>query len=158
MHFSDRRFPVLLLTLLLLPAVYLFFEHGRDAADARERRAFLGTWTDAQGPAGNSIRFYQVARPIPGTFPGVEALEGHAVFHDLLGPGDVHVTWNFESFRPLRLNVVFPKRVTVVPVKILDDDHILIRIVDTARVDIWTNANVFDAPDVIRLTRMIEAP
>ena len=157
MHFKDGRFPFLLLIVLLVAAVYVFFGRSRDAGP-RERSAFLGTWTDAQGPPGNYVRFYQVARSIPGSLPGIEALDGHALFHNQLGPGDVKATWNYASTTPLRLNVLFPNRSTVTLVRIQDDDHILIRIVDTAKVEVWTPADVLEGPDVIRLTRTTEVP
>lgn len=157
MLFKDGRFSVAILLILLLAAVYFWF-NSRDAADPREITAFLGTWTDETGPPGNHVRFYQVARSIPGSLPGTEALDGHAAFQDQRGVGDVNAIWNYESWKPLRLNVIFANRATVMPVMILDHDHILIRIVDTAKVEVWTNADVFEGPDVILLKRATEVP
>jgi hypothetical protein len=154
MHIKNGRVSAPLLILLLV-AAYFFFS-SRHGDDPRERTTFLGTWTDETGPPGNYVRFFQIARSIPGSLPGVEALDGHALFHDQRGLGDVKATWNYESTKPLRLNVLFPNRATVTPVKNLDHDHILICIVDTAKVEVWTNADVFEGADVIRLTRVPE--
>ena len=43
-------------------------------------------------------------------------------------------------------------------IKVIDADHILIRIVDSTKVAVWSGDDVFQGPDVIRLTRQKDVP
>jgi hypothetical protein len=83
-------------------------------------------------------------------------LEGHGRINGLLGENDAPIIWNYESHAPLRLNVIIGKRTLVVPVRLVDQQHLLLRFVPTAAVGVWTN-QVWDGPDVVRLTRTKDA-
>ena len=99
---------------------------GTPAATQADREVMLGTWTDNDGPPGNSIRFYLVPTDIPGA-PFATALEGHVTVVSQLGETTAQGIWNFGSCDPLVLNVMIGNRAWYVAIRRLDADHILAR-------------------------------
>jgi hypothetical protein len=139
----NKRRILILLAAVLLGYAALGFDRGLTSKEQSDRDAFLGTWTEEGGEPGNSIRFYLVPREIPGV-PAVVAYEGHVTFRKQLGADETKGTWGFESWSPLRLSVSAGDRYWFVAVRVLDPDHILIRlggdIEEMSRPDVFANA------------------
>jgi hypothetical protein len=151
---NENRNVLILVAIAALVGVYWFAsDNGKPHPDHRELTAFLGTWTDEKGPPDNYARFNLVTRPLPNALPGVQVSEGQGRLHGLFGENNQPITWNYESHQPLRLNVSIGKRTFVAPVRLLDADHMLLRVVPTTDVDVWSADEVLDGPGVIHLTR-----
>jgi hypothetical protein len=131
---------------------FLLQQSGQPPAGSGEP-AFQGTWTDTKGPPGNRLRLEQVARPIPIKLLDVEALEGKGLIRGLSGEGESPLTWNYESFQPLRLNVIIGKRAMVMPIRMLDVDHMFIRLVPAADVAEWSGEKARAGSEEVLLTR-----
>jgi hypothetical protein len=123
---------------------------GPDRGPVDDRDAMIGTWTDEDGPPGNSIRFYYVPRDLPGV-PFVQAFEGHATLVQQPGAAETVAEWNFGSWDPLVLNFSMDGRAWYVAVRKVDDDHILTRF-GTDPEEMY-RADAIDHPDTRRLTR-----
>jgi len=150
---SRMRNGAMLCMVLALCAFY-WLTGRNDGRAPDQATCFVGTWTDENGPPGNYVLFSQVHRP--SAVPGIQLIEGHGRIHGLLGENDTPIIWNYESHTPLRLNVVIRNRTLVVPVQLADKQHLHLRFVPTADVARWTN-QVWDGPDVVRLTRTKDA-
>jgi hypothetical protein len=151
----NRQYLSVVVGILLL--TYLAFDHPfRSGSDGfgGVSDEFLGTWTDDRGEPGNSVRFSQVEVPLPNVPLGMSAYEGRATFRKLFGADEVRAKWNYENFDPLRLNVVFADRSRVAAIRLLDHDHLLMRFVE--HLPYWTGIDVFEGPEVVRLTRTHE--
>jgi hypothetical protein len=84
----------------------------------------------------------------------MSAYEGRATFHKLFGADEVRATWGYENLDPPRLNVTFSGRGRVAALRLLDHDHLLMRFVE--HLPYWTGIDVFEGPEVVRLTRTHE--
>jgi hypothetical protein len=92
-----------------------------------DRNAMIGTWTDEDGPPGNSIRFYYVqGQKMPGD-PVITAWEGRATVVGLLDEKEAPAIWNYGSWDPFVVNLVIGKKAWCVAFRKLDDDHLLMR-------------------------------
>jgi hypothetical protein len=153
----NKRCPSVIVGILLL--TYLAFDHplrfGSDGFGGVTDE-FLGSWTDDRGEPGNSVQFSLVEVQMPNAPLGMAAYEGRATFCKLFGADEVRAVWNYENFDPLRLNVVFADRGRVAAIRLLDHDHLLMRFVE--HLSYWTGIDVFEGPDVVRLTRTHERP
>lgn len=135
-------------------AVAVWFVNQTESQSTIDREAMIGTWTDEDGKPGNSIRFYFVAKDIPGA--PATCLEGHVTAVGLLGDGQVDAIWNYGGWNPLVLNVMTEKKSWYAQVRKLDDDHILIRLGDDP-VEMM-KPEAIDHPDTRRLTRIGREP
>ena len=81
---SNPLYPPMLIGALFL--AYLAFDHPfwPGAGSAHVWDEFLGSWTDEPGEPGNSVRFYLVEVPLPGS-PIVKAYEGRVAIRNLFG-------------------------------------------------------------------------
>jgi hypothetical protein len=129
----------------------VWFRFGGTCADPDDRDIMLGTWTDDAGPPGNSIRFYLVARDLPGA-PLARAYEGRATLVKLLGEENAEAGWNYGSWDPLVLNFWVGEKSWYVAIRKLDDDHILIRFGTDP--EAMCRSEALDHPDTRRLTRV----
>jgi hypothetical protein len=128
---------------------------GPDRGPADDRNAMIGTWAEEGGPPGNAIRFYYVARDLPGV-PYARAYEGHATLTKQLGAEEAVATWNYGSWDPLVLNFCLDGRAWFVAVRKIDDDHILVRF-GTDPEEMY-RPGAIDHPDTRRLTRTGRGP
>ena len=120
-----------------------------------DRDAMLGTWTDPDGPPDNSIRFYFVAREIPGA-PYAMAYEGHVTLKNFLGHERSRGSWGYGGWDPLTLNVTIGRKPLYVAIRKLDDDHLLVRF-GTDPEEIY-RAESLDHADARVLTRIGREP
>jgi hypothetical protein len=125
------------------------------AASPDDRNAMIGTWTDEQGPPGNSVRFYYVARNIPGA-PYATAYDGHVTLAHFLGHVNARGTWGYGTWDPLVLNLTVGRRSWYVAIRKLDDDRLLVRFGTDAE-EIYRPGAV-DHPDARVLTRVGREP
>ena len=149
------RFPitsVLVFALFTLtPFVYVYVTN-RGIAERDELAGVLGTWTDEAGEEGNFITFSVVRRPAPGPIPGLELWEGRVACHNFPGGNDAEGSWGYESWKPLRLNIILPDGNRVAAIKRVDRDHLLLRFVEDLPPEKWRDA--FRSPEVRRLRRV----
>jgi hypothetical protein len=131
--------------------LFVWFQFGGTSADPNDRDIMLGTWTDEAGLPGNSIRFYLVARDLPGA-PLATAFEGRATLVRHLGEENAEAGWNYGSWEPLVLNLWVGEKSRYVAIRKLDDDHILIRF-GTDPEEMY-RPEALDHPDTRRLTRV----
>lgn len=125
------------------------------AAGPDDRDAMIGTWTDEHGPPGNSVRFYYVARDIPGA-PYATAYDGHVTLANFLGHANARGTWGYGSWDPLVLNLTVGRRAWFLAIRKLDDDHLRVRFGTDAE-EIYRPGAV-DHPDAFVLTRIGREP
>ena len=146
-----------LFVVALVGALALYwFTTGKPTRSPDVRPWFLGTWTDENGPPGNYLRLQLVPRS--SGLPGLQLLEGKGKVQGLFGEANTAIIWNYESYEPLRLNVVIGTRTMVAPVRVLGADRMLIRWVPTADVDGWSGAKALDGPGAGVLTRAAVEP
>jgi hypothetical protein len=105
---------------------WMMFDSFSSTSPPTDRDAMLGTWTDEAGEPGNSIRFYYIAKDIPGA-PYATALEGHLTLNGFLGEKQTQAIWNYSGWDPLVLNIIVGKQAWYAAILKQDDDHILIR-------------------------------
>jgi hypothetical protein len=142
-------------TLLLLPLTYFLVSRTSTEEPGREElTAFFGTWTDEQGEPGNSIRFWEDFHDLPGMPSFIQVGEGHVTFIKQFGADRAQATWNYENWRPLRLNIIVADKARIVPVRMLDQDHMLLRFLDPKDL---SSRDDFDSPETLRLMRIREA-
>jgi hypothetical protein len=147
---GSNRHPLIVAVAILIVIVALGW-HGLPSDRYVDREAMLGTWTDAAGPPGNSIRFYLVPQDIPGA-PYATALEGHATLVQFLGFESTQGGWNYGSWDPLVLNFWVGNRMWFVAILKLDDDHILVRFGDDPEAMMTPDAT--NHPETKRLKRI----
>jgi hypothetical protein len=139
---------------VLIAACALYWFGGQNDPRSPDHAAltvFMGTWTDENGPPGNYVRFSLV--PHPSGTALIQLNEGKGQINGLLGEKEAPITWGYESFTPLRLNFIVGNRALVVPVRLLDRQHLELRFVPTADYAVWSSNTVWDSPEVVRLTR-----
>lgn len=146
-----------LLTLAL--AVFTFhylWNSENSAADPAEYNAILGSWKSAQGEPGNSLKFYLVPVDLPRSCFGITLFDGHAHFEKNFGADQLDARWNYGSHRPVELNIVFADRSCTAAIKVIDHDHLLLRLVEAEPHDSRA-AGFFEHPDTLHLVRTAEA-
>lgn len=123
-----------------------------DPAENVDLRDLNGTWTDDKGPANNSVHIYAVKTGTPRVM-GVEAWEGHMDFKQFFGEKEIRATWNVEDWDPLLLNVIVPgDKYPFAVVKVVDDDHLLVRF--GGDLDALSRPDALKHADTKRLTRV----
>jgi hypothetical protein len=151
---GNFRNPIYVGVAIIAFTAIFFFLHERQPSRATD--LFLGKWTEPNGEPDNYIRFYFKKIDLPNNpVPVMEAYEGRAVFHKQLGQDEATVIYNYESFEPLRLNVIVPGKCSFASIGFVDADHMIIRFTKTiaeAAAD-----DVFDAPDVKTMVRVRES-
>jgi hypothetical protein len=146
----------LIATAVVVPLTcFLVSRLSSDEPGREELTAFLGTWTNEKGEPGNSIRFWEEVHNLPGMPSFIQVGEGRVTWTRHFGPGETVETWNYESWRPLRLNVTVAGTARVVPIRMLDRNHLLIRFAEDG--DDVARPDVFDSPEMLLLTRTQEA-
>jgi hypothetical protein len=151
------RFPIASVVFLAVATLghfaYVYITNRQSAALASEdRHPFLGTWTDEAGEDGNFITFSFVRRPAPGPIPGLELWEGRVACEKFLDGMEGEGSWGYENWKPLRLNVTVANRSRVAAVKLVDQDHLMLRFVEDLPPD--RRHDVFRSPDARLLTRV----
>jgi hypothetical protein len=134
--------------------IFYFFHNRHFPGAPDDTRAFLGRWTEEKGEPGNYIQFGLVTVSEPGAW--IELQEGRATFHKQLGEERTTVVWNFGNTRPLVVNVTVDGKCHFAAVHMTGDNHMLIRFTDD-----WNtaeSADVFDSPEVKRMTRVVDRP
>jgi hypothetical protein len=116
-----------------------------------DETSIVGTWTDAAGPPGNSIRFYVVESDIPG-IESATVLDGHLTLVNFLGKSDDAGTWGYGSRDPLALNLTVNGRPMYAAIRMLDDEHLLARFGTVA--DEIYGPDALNHPDTRVLTRI----
>jgi hypothetical protein len=135
----DKRSLKTGLIFVALTAVFFlfFYERPKPSADMR----FMGKWTEATGEPGNYVQIGQTWKP--SHLPGVQLGEGWVIFHKQLGEEDRKVSWGFGHYDPLELNVIVPGKCNFAYIRLLDDDHMLVRFTSSlatpAADDDWFN-------------------
>jgi hypothetical protein len=142
--------PQVLTVLVAAGLLALLWSRADDDPEA-DRDAMIGTWTDPDGSPGNAIRFYYVAREIPGA-PYAVAYEGHVTLENFLGHEKSHGSWGYGGWDPLTLNVTVGRRPLFVAIRKLDEDHLLVRF-GTDGEKLY-RADALDHPDARVLTRI----
>lgn len=153
---TSNRYVLASVGLLCLLAA-AWFTRGR-LGPSDPGTAFLGTWTDESGPSGNFLRLELVRSPASGAVPGIEAFDGKGHVRGLFGQADSGVIWNYESFTPLRLNIVIGAKGMVAPVRMEGPDRMVIRLVPTSDQDGWSGPNALEGPGTLVLTREVPKP
>ena len=148
-----RRFP--LVSVLVGVGVLSLMWYRVSTDPEKDQDAMLGTWTDPDGPPGNSIRFYFVAREIPGA-PYATAYEGHVTLENFLGYEKSRGSWGYGGWDPLTLNLTVGRKPLFVVIRKLDDDHLLVRF-GTDGEEMY-RAEAVDHPDARVLTRIGREP
>jgi hypothetical protein len=133
----------------------MYWWAGPSDSRADDRDAMIGTWTDPNGPPGNSIRFYYVPTDLPDTTL-VKAYEGHIDLTHFLGREKGKATWNYGGWNPLILNIGLGKTGFFAAIRKIDDDHILIRFGKDAE-EIY-RPGATDHADTLQLTRIGREP
>jgi|SRR5262245_46798252 len=135
--------------------LFAWFRLGGSSTAPNDDSVMLGTWTDEAGAPGNSIRFYLVERDLPGSGP-MKAYEGRAALVKFLNRDAAEGTWNSGSSNPRVLNFLIGKRAWFIQVRMLDDDHILVRFGTDA--EEMYRPGALDHPDAKVLTRVGREP
>lgn len=131
--------------------VFYFMERSDDGAN--DSQLILGDWTDPAGEPGNFIRFgTKNVTPPNNPVPFMELHEGRAVFHKHLGQENTTVTWNYENFKALRVNVTVPGRCNFASIRMVGPDRMLVRFTKT--IDEAAADDVLEGPDVKALVRV----
>jgi hypothetical protein len=148
MNFRHPIFSGLVFVLLVVLFFYAFHEPAKSGPDMR----FMGKWTDPKGEAGNYVQFGQTWSK--SSVPGVQLGEGWVVFHKLLGEEETRVPWGFGNYHPLELNVTVTGKCSFAYVRMLDDDHMLVRFTPTLVVP--RTDDLFDHAETRLMTRVRE--
>jgi hypothetical protein len=85
---------------------------------------------------------------------GIEAWEGRAEFHKHFGREELTCIWNFESTRPLRLNIHPTATIHFAAIRSLDHHRLMIRF--GSDIEVMSQPDVFDGPGTMVLTRTEE--
>lgn len=137
---------------LVLALLSLTLSRPRDDGATSRLHLLDNTWTDECGTPGNSIHIYSVRAATPKNYVGLECYEGRIDFKRTFGEEEIRTSWNYGSFDPIVLNVLIPeKNIHMAAVKIIDDDHLLIRFL--GKLPEMPGEDVFRHPDTRRLTR-----
>jgi|SRR5262245_30112476 len=139
----------------VLVVLFAWLRLGGGSPKADDRDMMIGTWTDESGAPGNAVRFYYVAREIPGMEP-VKALDGHATAVKWLGEVTAEARWIYVSWDPLVLNFTVGNQAWYVTLRKLDDDHILVRFGKDP--EEMCRPEAIDHPETKRLTRIGREP
>ncbi len=113
-------------------------------------RAIVGAWVDDADPA-NIVRFEEVPAGYASPEAGIELREGRYTFTGAFGIPGVTGIWNYESFDPLRLNVLVGGEGHFVAVGFMDHDHVRMRLLDD--IDAAASPDVLNGPSTVRFHR-----
>ena len=121
-----------------------------ESPNAWQVRAILGTWVDDANPA-HIVHFEEVPAGYASPEAGIELLEGRYTFTGVFGIPGLSGVWNYESFDPLRLNVVIGSEGHFVAVGFTDRNHARMRLVDG--ISTAASPDVLDDPATVRFHR-----
>ena len=131
---------------VVFPLVYFLMRN-----DGPDLQRFNGTWTDPSGPAGNWVKFDLV--PSQGSTGPLRAMDGRVRYKNFNGWGDGRCGWGYESFEPLRLNLVQGAPYKFAAVNLIDDDRMQIRFGDD--ITVLSSPAVFNSSDTLVLERVL---
>src|SRR4051794_13192921 len=121
MYRSWRIPPVAIAVLALSFGAAILIQANSAVQAETDRNAMMGTWTDEDGEAGNSIRFYCIqVKGIPGEHV-ITAWEGRATVIGLLERKEATAIWNYGSGDPLVLNLNIGKKAWFAAIRKIDD-------------------------------------